>query len=124
MLDSRDESLMGFVQQSHPPLPPAHPVVEGKSPVARRVDGDRKPAHLGVEDLVVPPQVGGLPDVFLIQFQSVDHGSLPYAHPDTGVDSRPYQAKHGGRGGMQAETGIGEGRGVPVIANLVLKVER
>lgn len=37
-----------------------------------------------------------------------------FARSDTGVDSRPYQAKHGGWTGMQAETGIGEGRGNPV----------
>ncbi len=77
----------------HPPLPPGDPVVEGEGPVPRGVDGHREPAHISVEDLVIPPQVLGLPDGFLVQFQPVDHGSLPICASDMRRRFAPISSK-------------------------------
>ena len=59
-------SLACAAPDGHPPLPPADPLIESEGAIAGRVNGDLKPAHVGVENLVVPPQVLGLPDSFII----------------------------------------------------------
>jgi hypothetical protein len=79
-----------------------------------RVDGDREPVRVSVDDLVITrPRHFAFRTFFSFSVSLLTVHFSRSAHPTCDVDSRPDHRRRGSCTGMLAETGIARGNAVP-----------